>query len=243
MDPETHTTDSQFECIDRGVGALLPQYLDGELDDHQRQRFEAHLKCCARCSEDLLLRESISGMISSDWPALSNTEAARDTDASGHGGGFSWRTVFLEPRVPTFVPLVLVLIAIAGFLLVRNRSSFPMSQWFVVNQRVEYFVPLATRGAPLDEPTTCRVAHGQELVITLASVPAVGMPLYLVIHDPGARAARPGLPFRLVEGFPVLTVIVPDLPPGTYPCTIVGGHDRQPIHSFVLTIADERAVP
>lgn len=55
----------RLECIDPEVGELLPFHADGTLAPADRALFAAHLKACARCSEEeQLMREVARGIAS-----------------------------------------------------------------------------------------------------------------------------------------------------------------------------------
>jgi hypothetical protein len=234
----TKPADDQFSCLDPDLGALLPAFVDGELEADQRTRFEAHLRYCARCSEDLILRQSISGMMQQSWPELS-----RGADGSGRerarSGMRRLLDALLDRRVPVWVPSGIAVIAAVVVVLLALRPSLPTRQWLVVSDSVEHFVPMTTRSTGEEDAPSCRVRPGQQLEVTLAAVPSAGMPIFLVVEGAGGRAADPGLPFRLVEGFPVLTVVVPDLDPGEYAARVVSGQDRQTIDRFVVVVTEE----
>lgn len=145
----------------------------------------------------------------------------------------------LRWRVSALVPICLAVI-LFGVLLFSFPESTPFSPesrptWLSVGNRVEYFVPLHTRGTdPASSP--CRVKPGQVLEITLPKVPSTGFPICLVLDGMGDTRSDESLSFRLKEGFPHLAVVVPEIPPGEYQARVLGGESRKEIHTFPLII-------
>lgn len=61
-----------------GKTIFVEAYYDGEMDSAERAAFEAHLRTCAECREELAHLRRISSEISkASIPALSNTAMAR----------------------------------------------------------------------------------------------------------------------------------------------------------------------
>ncbi len=44
--------DLNYVCLDPKIQAMAPWYLNGTLNDHDREIFERHLTVCLRCAED-----------------------------------------------------------------------------------------------------------------------------------------------------------------------------------------------
>jgi hypothetical protein len=64
-DAPTTVATASYECVDPELGQLLPFHADGSLGDADRRPFAAHLKACARCSdEERLMREVARGIAS-----------------------------------------------------------------------------------------------------------------------------------------------------------------------------------
>ena len=61
---------------------LLPDYLDGLLNDRDRLKFESHLSGCAKCREELNLQR--------EW--LNHSSVLRSAHAQKVNSGRAWRS-------------------------------------------------------------------------------------------------------------------------------------------------------
>lgn len=144
--------------------------------------------------------------------------------------------ILLRNRTPLWIPAVLAAVLVLVLtILFQSSPIIDHGTWLEVGDLVEYYVPLQSRGAG-EEPAACKVSPGDILEITLPKVPVSGVPIVLEVRGTQGSRVLERRPFRIEEGFPVLSMRVPELASGEYPASVKSGTDQKEIHGFKLIV-------
>lgn len=229
MEQESEQLNS-FTCLDPELGKQLPAFMDGTLEGKDLSVFESHLERCVRCSEDYLLRRETERLLTEHWQEVAPPPSASVREGDRRPWGF-----LLRRRVPALVPAALAAVVLL-LLIPRGIPDPPDGQvWHPVTSVQNRHLAGRSRGAVETNPTWI-VKPGDLLEITLGKIPSQGEPILLVIKGSEGVAGDPGLPFQIVEGFPLLQILIPDLPPESYTAEIISGPEGTPIHQITLVV-------